>query len=57
MFTEIWICPKEIYKKPTPEAVLKPETFCTKYKHAATDPQADMYNPYEFYSILSVTHG
>ena len=38
-------------------AVLEPGTFSTKNKHTASKPQADIYKPYEFYSLLSATLG
>ena len=40
-----------------PGAVLEPGTYCTDNKHAITEPQDDMYKPYEFYSLSSATHG
>ena len=42
-------------QKPTPGAVLEFGTCFTENEHAATKPQDDM--PYEFYSLLSATHG
>ena len=39
--TKIYTSERQIYKH-SPEVVLEPETFCTKYEHAATKPQADM---------------
>ena len=39
---------KKDINKQTPGAVLEPETFCTEYEIAATDPQADIYKPTNF---------
>ena len=46
MLTETRIYPSERYKNTRPE-----------HEHTVTKPQAEMYKPYGFYSLLSANHG
>ena len=48
---------KKDVKNATPGTVLELGTFYTKYEQAVTEPQADMFKPCEFYSLLSGNHG